>query len=470
MKRREFLKISTITSATIFLGCQANNLNTLNKEIIKGKALPIPALNRGVIKNGVRHYDLTIKSSYTTFFKDIQTKTYGINSNYLGETLLLRDGEDISINFTNKLNETTTMHGHGMHVPAKMDGGPHQKIAPNSTWSATYQVKQKACTNWYHPHLMGETARQVYMGLAGMIIVEDSISDSLDIPKRYGVDDIPLVLQDRFFDNSGEIDYSPSMREIMMGYKGDTYLTNGAVEPYFECEAKENRFRVLNGSNSSVYYLKLSDNRDFYVIATDNSFLEKKVTTNSIRLSPGERLEIVIDFSGDKGKEISIIDSLKNVKFLNIRVTKNASLVTNTPTTLTTLTKDDSTNVHNRSFVLNGQMGKLMINSKQMDINRIDKTIPLNQVEVWEIENSMMMEHNFHIHATHFYILERNGSATNVLDYEKGYKDTVYLSSGDRVKVLVKMTDYSDNNNPYMYHCHFLEHEDNGMMGQFVVS
>jgi FtsP/CotA-like multicopper oxidase with cupredoxin domain len=470
MKKRDFLKLSAVTAGLLLFGCGKTSNTNLSSNMIKNKPLPIPPLNRGVLKNGVRHYDLTIKSATTNFFKDIDTKTYGINSNYLGETLLLREGEDVSINYTNLLNETTTMHGHGMHVPAIMDGGPHQKIAPNSSWSAVYKVNQVACTNWYHPHLKGETARQVYMGLAGIMIIEDSVSDSLDIPKRYGIDDVPLVLQDRFFDSSGEIDYSPSMREIMMGYRGDIYLTNGAIEPYFECEAKENRLRLLNGSNSSVYYLSFSDRRSFYVIAGDNSFLENRVTTKSIRLSPGERVEIVVDLSSDKGRELSLIESSKNAKFLNIKVAKDALKITKTPKSLTKLFKNNVANtVKTRKLELNGRMGRLMINGKQMDINRVDESVSIDQIEIWEVKNSMMMEHNFHIHATHFIVLERNGNSKNILEYEKGYKDTVYLSSGDSVKLLVKMTDYKDSTNPYMFHCHFLEHEDAGMMGQFVV-
>jgi len=470
MKRREFLGLSIIASIGLILGCGGGGRGGSNslKTTIKNNPLPIPKLNRGNIKNGIKHFDLNIQQSTHNFFSGISTKTYGINSSYLGETLLLRDGEEVSINFTNYLTEDTTMHGHGMHVPASMDGGPHQKISPNQTWSARYKVKQKACTNWYHPHLMGQTARQVYMGLAGVMIIEDSESDALDIPKRYGVDDIPLVLQDRFFNGSGQIDYSPSMREVMMGYKGDIYLTNGAIEPYFESENKEVRFRVLNGSNSSVYNLSFSDGRGFFVIAGDNSFLETKESVFSLRLSPGERAEIVVDFSNDLGKTVKFQDTSKDAKFLEIRVSKNKTATTSTPTNLTSLVLP-SPATYTRSFTLNGSMGRLMINGKSMDLNRIDESIPINQVEIWEVKNDMMMAHNFHIHATHFIVLERNGSSQNLFAHEKSYKDTVYLASGDTVKLLVKMTDYTDANNPYMYHCHFLEHEDAGMMGQFVV-
>jgi FtsP/CotA-like multicopper oxidase with cupredoxin domain len=452
------------------------NQNNQNQSTTKVDApaivssLPIPLLLEGRELLGVQHYDLTLQESQHQFFENIQTKTYGINSSYLGPTLLLKNGEDVSINISNNLKETTTIHGHGMHLPAAMDGGPHQLIPVNSTWSAQYRVNQKACTNWYHPHLMGKTAEHVYKGLAGLIIVEDSDSQSLDLPKRYGEDDIPLVLQDRVFDSSGEIDYTPSRQEIMRGYIGDIFLTNGAVAPTISLEAKEIRFRILNGSNASVYTLGFDDNRTFKQIATDNAFLTSPVSLTRLRLSPGERAEIVVDLSADEGESVLFKEFNKNKTFLNINSITAAALQTITPNVLTSLevfNPDSAQNI--RSFVLSGRMGDLNINGVSMDLNVINEQIPIDQVEIWEVTNSMMMSHNFHIHATHFMILERNGSSANVAENEKGYKDTVYIPPNERVKLIVKMVDYKDQNNPYMYHCHFLEHEDAGMMGQFVV-
>ncbi len=472
MKRREFLYLSTAGAVLLFSGCGEALTKSSKPQPLKNNALPIPPLLEGVEKNGVIHYDLTINKAKHSFFNGTLTNTYALNNqSYLGPTLKLEVGKEVSINFTNNLDEATTMHGHGMHVPAIMDGGVHQIIQPKQKWSARYTVKQYASTNWYHPHIMGKTAEHVYMGLAGLIIVEDSNSKSLNIPKDYGVDDIPLVLQDRKFTNA-QLDYSPSRREIMQGYIGDTPLTNGAIEPFVEVENKEIRFRILNGSNASVYNLGFENGKSFKQIATDNAFLESPVTLTNLRLSPGERAEIIVDFSNDFGKSILFKDFNSNKKFLEVKVTKTATNITSTPNQLVTLTHLDPNNAQNtRRFTLDmsGRMGsmRLTINGKSMDKNRIDEHIPLNQVEIWEIENKMMINHNFHIHATHFEIIERNDKAP--APNERGYKDTVFLAGGDKVKLIVKMTDYQDAQNPYMYHCHFLEHEDNGMMGQFVV-
>jgi len=488
MKRREFITYSLIASALLF-GCGGNkgsngnsgsfsNHNNDDKSVPNNpsltsskKELPIPKLLGGELRDGVVHYDISVNQAKHSFFEGVETSTYAFNDNtYLGPTIRLRNGDKVSINFTNKLNEKTTVHSHGMHVPASMDGGVHQIIEPNQTWSAIYTVNQNACTNWYHPHLMGETARQVYMGLAGLIIVEDDVSDSLQLPKTYGVDDIPLILQDRFFDADKELDYSPSMMQVMRGYVGDTNITNGIIEPVVKLPNKEVRFRILNGSNSSVYELVFSDKRAFSQIATDNSFLNSPVTLTSLRLSPAERAEIVVDLSNVLGNTLYLIDQNSGKNFLQIDVSKTSDLTTSLPKRLTTLDILDPNSVQNRrSFRLSGRRGQFTINGVSMDKSLINERVPIDQVEIWEVTNEMMMHHNFHIHASHFYIIERNGSSENVPENEKGFKDTVYIPAGESVKFIVKMIDYTDDKNPYMYHCHFLEHEDAGMMGQFVV-
>jgi len=467
MRRRTFLSLSSITAFTLLTGCEAKETTPISH---KTNRLSIPELLKPTLRDGVHHYDLQVKEAQHTFFEGIKTDTYAINSTYLGSTLLMQNGDDVSINYTNTLREEITMHGHGMHVPPSMDGTAHQPFAPNTTWSAKYTVKQKACTNWYHPHTMDKTAEHVYMGLAGLIIIEDKESKALDLPKRYGVDDIPLVLQDRNFSN-GQIDYSPSMMDIMHGYVGETFIANGAIEPTLDVEAKEIRFRILNGSNSSVYTLAFSDARIFKQIATDNAFLEAPVEMRKLTLSPAERAEIVIDLSEDLDKTFELRELREQKTFLSINVTQKSSTKTVLPAKLTTLTKYHPKDaIRTRKFTLSGMMRNLNINGRSMNMNYINERVPLNQIEIWEVENDMMIDHNFHIHATHFMVFERNGKTSTVPENEKGYKDVVYIPAHQSLKFIVKMVDYTDNTVPYMYHCHYLEHEDAGMMGQFLVT
>ena len=485
MNRRSFFKLSAITATWLLSGCGGGGtrrgmgsnmglsissfdftpyVNTLTP-------LAIPPLLTPTDIGGVKNYDLTIQKATHTFFAGYDTATYAVNGTYLGPTLKLTNGDSVSINFTNNLDEPTTMHGHGMHLPANMDGAAHQPIAVGATWSAQYTVNQRACTNWYHPHYMGKTAEHVYKGLAGLIIIEDNEINRLDLPKTYGVDDIPLVLQDRIFDSNGQLDYSPSTREIMQGYRGDTLIANGVYNAYVDVQAKEIRFRVLNGSNATVYTLQFSDGRTFKQIGTDNSLLETPVSLTSLKLSPAERAEIVVDFTHDLNGSLYLQESTQGKNFLKINVTQVAGAVTTTPNSLTTLTKNRLAEaVRTRTFSLGASgPGKFTINGVSMDINVINERVPVNDVEIWEVTNTMPMNHNFHIHATHFLVAERNGSSANVAANEQGYKDTVLLEPNDSVKLIVKMVDYTSTTDPYMYHCHFLEHEDAGMMGQFTV-
>ena len=474
MHRRDFLNLSVATATLLLVGCSDSNTETNRVETVVAdftSPLAIPTLLEGENINNVLHFDLNLQKGTYSFFEGTTTNTYGINGALLGPTLKIKNGDDVSLNYTNNLDEEITMHGHGLHLPAIMDGAVHQLMKSGESWSSVFTVKQNACTSWYHPHTMGKTAEQVYKGLAGVIIIEDDDSLSLDIPKTYGSDDIPLVLQDKFFDSNQEIDYSPSMMEIMNGYNGDIFLINGIVNPYVDVQAKEIRFRVLNGSNSSVYNLGFDDGRSFKQIATDNSFLESPVSLSRVVLSPGERAEIVVDFSDSLDKEIFLVDFYQNKNFMKVNVIASQTQQTTTPQSLTSLTFPNIEDALNtRTFRLSGMRGEFYINNLSMDKDYINEVVPLNQLEVWEVINEMNMDHNFHMHATHFVIAERNGSSTNVPENEKGYKDTVFIPPNERVKLLVKMTDYADEVNPYMYHCHFLEHDDAGMMGQFSVS
>jgi len=187
-------------------------------------------------------------------------------------------------------------------------------------------------------------------------------------------------------------------------------------------------------------------------------------------LSPGERAEIVVDLSNDTGASFTLHEYRNNKTFMTINVNKSATAITSLPNALTTLDTIDLSQVtRTRPFTLDIVNGVFTINRKAMDMNRIDEVVPLGDTEIWEVTNMMGMDHNFHMHATHFRVIERNGSAANVLENEKGYKDVVYLKGRESVKLLIKMTDYTDETVPYMYHCHFLEHENNAMMGQFTV-
>lgn len=473
MNRRQFLS-SSIAAALGLSACggSSSSSNGGGGNASFKRTFFIPEELTGNLQNGRVQYNLTLQTGLSRFLdNNINTATWGINGKFLGPTLRLKNGDSVDIHYQNTLPEATTIHGHGMHVPANMDGGVHQIIPAGQTWTSSYTVNQHASTNWYHPHLMGKTAEHVMHGLAGLIIIDDSNTETLDLPKQYGVDDIPVIVQDRRFNADGSFDYNPSRREIMHGWKGDTYLVNGVIKPYLELEAKQIRFRILNGSNARIYNFAFASGRSFKQIATDNALLETPVELTQLRLSPAERAEIVVDFSDAKGKNDIFIDSASNAELFKVNIkNQDASNITQLPNSLISLAQlNPADAVNTRSFTLSGRRGQLMINGQAMNKTVINESIPINNIEIWEIINAMGMDHNFHIHATHFQLLERNGSANAVAANERGYKDTVYIPPGESVKIILKMTDYADATIPYMYHCHILEHEDAGMMGQFVV-
>ena len=282
-------KLFIITTVVfIFLSCKTATQQATNK-------LAIPQLIDSRTSN--RDIQLTIQDGQHEFYAGVKSNTKGFNGNYLGPTIRLYKNDSTRIRFTNKIGEATTVHGHGLHVKGKVDGGPQNKILPNQTWDIILPIKQEASTNWYHPHLMGKTAEHVHAGLAGIYIIEDENSMQLPLPKTYGVDDIPLVVQDRGFTNGRMNDYSVSGQDIMEGKREETLVINGTVNPFFNAPKGWLRLRILNGSNARFYEFYLEENLPFYKIATDGGFLEKPVQLTKLKMAPGERNEIMIDMT-----------------------------------------------------------------------------------------------------------------------------------------------------------------------------
>jgi FtsP/CotA-like multicopper oxidase with cupredoxin domain len=401
------------------------------------------------------------------------TQTMGINGNFLAPTLRVVKGDALALNVTNILGQETTLHWHGMRPPSDMDGGPHQKILHGTTWNAAYTVNQRASTNWYHPHPHGSTAPQVYAGLAGMMIVDDAETvgvGSLDLPKTYGTDDFPVIVQDRDMAADGTFAYSATRMETMQGKKGNTMLVNGVIDPALDVPAKEVRFRLLNGSNSRIYTFAFSNGMGFKQIATEQGLLSAPVSLTSITMSPGERAEIVVDFTALQGQGITMQDTRSGISLFQANVVANTIAATATPATLsrTLAPLVRSQAARTRAFILSMGQGNVYINNKQMDIARIDEIMTLNQIEILDIQNTSNMDHNFHIHGASFQLLTRDGAAPKA--FEAGLKDTVYLPANSRVEAIVQFTVPAPATAPYMYHCHILEHEDAGMMGQFTVA
>lgn len=424
----------------------------------------------------IEKYSIKVQSWETEFFNWIKTRTLGYNWSFLGPTIRVKEWQKISFDIKNNLDQPTTVHWHWVHTPSEYDWGVFNPIKPWETFKPNFEIKQVAWTFWYHPHSMWNTATQAYSWLAWLFIIDDDKSEKLEIPKNYWVDDIPLVIQDKNFDNNWQLVYSNNMHSVINWMYGNTIMVNWSLTPYQEVTKWVIRFRLLNWSNARTYNFKLSNNQEFYEIATDWWFVEKPVKLNSIRLSPWERAEILIDFSNYKIGDNVVLQSNfdENLNIIEFRVTKEANKKYIIPKSLVSIDwLDPNSSIKERTFNLQTMERWMMwnlltINWKNMYINRVDEKIKLWSTEIWTIKNIpgfwMNVWHSFHIHDMQFQILSRNWNPPD--DSEKWWKDTVFLNVWDNVKIIIKFTDYTWK---YMYHCHILEHEDNWMMWVFEI-
>ena len=435
-------------------------------------------------------FNLTLSQSRKQFREGEATTTYGYNgAHFWGPTLIMNKGDNVQLNVTNQLSETTTTHWHGFHIPAAMDGGPMQGIAAGTTWSPSFEVKNNAATYWYHPHLHEKTQEQLSYGAGGLIIVRDAQEAALPLPRTYGVDDIPLVLTSRRFLENNQFAVSGDENKY-----GDYQLSNGTLNAAIALPAQFVRLRILNAEVERGYNLGFSDNRNFYVIATDGGLVNAPIQVNRVKLMVGERVEILVDLTADSiGSTLDLKaynsgqtfgfpgaehggpnDSLLNdidFNLLHIRVAKqSANPIITLPTKLADnhyWTEADVTNSRTIQITGGGRGSNFSFDNKSYDMMSMNQTVKLNAVEKWTIVNNQIFGHSFHIHDVQFNIISR--SSGSIETFEQGWKDTVYVPRGETVSFIAKFSDFASASDPYMFHCHFSNHEDGGMMGQFVV-
>ena len=412
-------------------------------------------------------YTVIAQKGQTEIFDGYKTNTYGYNGSLLGPMIRMKKGETIKIKTVNELDEDTTFHWHGLELSGGADGGPHQVLAPGEEKIIEFEVAQEASTLWFHPHPNGKTSEQVYNGLAGLIYIDDENSTNLDLPKDYGVNDIPLIFQDRIFNEDKQLNYQADKNED--GTIGDTLLVNGTLNPRLTVNKEKVRLRLLNGANAREYTLKLNTGDSFVQIATDGGFLNESVTMKEITLAPSERAEIIIDFSKmDNTDDLALINEQGSI-LLPFEISEQAVDIGEVPEHLNDflVTDEEKSLPVSKDIELFGMGEMVTINGKKFDMDRIDFTQEVGVTEVWEIYNKpdMMggMNHPFHIHGTQFKIISVDGKEPS--ENERGWKDSISVKPDERIKIAVKF----DHKGVYMFHCHILEHEDNGMMGQIEV-
>ena len=468
---------------------------------------------------------LALQKSSHRFGLGAPVPSTGISSSYLGPVVRVRSGDTVPFRVENRLDEETTLHWHGLLIPSDVDGGPHNTIKPGGVWTPELKINQPAATHWFHPHPHGNTAKQVYSGLAGMMIVSDGGDRDRGLPDTYGVDDIPLVLQDKRFGRNGAPVYEPTMMDVMHGFHGDTLVVNGAIAPVANVPAGFVRLRILNAANARNFDLRFSDRRPFYVVGSDAGLLPEPVEVRNLVIAPGERYEVLVNFAD--GRTVELVTGPDThlgmgpgmmmrmgrpggtgvtQTFMRFRPDPTSkAAITRLPKGLTKLASPNpKAAVARRTLVLNPMMGMGMgmgrgmgmgmmgmrgqqsdaatpagnaghdhaaaaqmmgINGRPFDMHRIDFTTKLGTLEIWDIR-SAAMAHPFHIHGVSFRILSNNSRPPSPA--QAGWKDVVLVE--DRAEVLIRFDHPAPAKMPFMYHCHILEHEDHGMMGQFAVA
>jgi FtsP/CotA-like multicopper oxidase with cupredoxin domain len=432
---------------------------------------------------------------------------------YLGPIIRVKTEQKLRIRFTNTISEESIIHWHGLYAPESADGHPRLVIPEGHTYVYEFEVKNRAGTYWFHPHPHGRTGPQTYFGMAGLFIVEDDEEHALNLPS--GEYDLPLVIQDRRFNTDGSLQYITSQMDRMQGFLGDVMLVNGQPDATIPVKTGLYRLRLLNGSNSRIYKLYLSDGSDFTVIGTDGGLLRAPVKRPFLVLGPAERVDLLIDFStypmgsmlqlrsmpfeggfagmggmmGGMRRGMSgnmrnsmmaggLVNGGQDLQIAEFRIAGEGQSPVRIPERLSTVNPPDVNEAINagtpRQFVFEMQMMQPVINGRVFEMDGVadDEVVRLNTTEIWEVINRpghMAMPHPVHVHNIQFRILERSGAPQEFQAgyVDEGWKDSVLLMPEESAKLLLRFEHYAGL---YLYHCHNLEHEDLGMMRNYRIA
>ena len=274
------------------------------RELIAGRDLVIPQL----IEAGQSgKAELIAQVSKHEFVEGVGAPCFGYHKGCLGPTLKVQRGTTARINVKNAFYEEVIAHWHGLHIDGAMDGGPHSPIAQGDIFEARLDVDQPASTFWYHSHIEGKTGVQVYGGLAGMLIVDDPVAGPSGLPETYGVDNLPIIIQDKAFSPDGHLTYENQGPFMMMGFRSESIFVNGTHRPTAHVGRGLTRLLLLNASNACIYHLSFSDNRAFHQVGTDGGLLPAPVEIRRLTLGPAERVDILVDFSS--GQTVKLVSA-----------------------------------------------------------------------------------------------------------------------------------------------------------------
>lgn len=473
--RREALKIGALAGGALLLPMalqrRAYSINAGSPQPKPFQVdLPIPPVLKPVRSDAdTDYYEIKMQKSRVGILPGLTTEVWAYQGIVPGPRIIQVQDRKSVVRFVNNINVSTSIHLHGMSSEPQYDGYPEDLIPPGY-YKDYHYPNNRAATLWYHDHAIHTTARNVYMGLAGMYVVQDPAEAALRLPK--GKFDVPIILQDKLFASDGSLVYNDDNHHGLMG---DIILVNGAPFPRMKVSRRKYRFRVLNASTSRSYKLALSNGADLIAIASDCGLLAKPAPTKELRIGMAERYEFVIDFSAYPiGSRIVLQNlSLPNNKdydltgqIMRFDVVSDEADDSTVPSTLRTIQPIEKPSIiASKVWSFDHRSEMWVINGNTWDKNRIDANPGFETTEIWTFANNgREWFHPVHVHLVDFQILNRNGKPP--LPYESGWKDVVYLGENDNIQVIAK---FEPRRGKYVIHCHNTVHEDHDMMTQYQI-
>jgi spore coat protein A len=532
--RRKFLQRSSLLATTLATGksallhAMAHDVATMPPALDVGTlkqfvdSLPVPeiAQRQGYRpsptdpKLSVPFYRIQAQAIASKVHRDLPpTRFWSFGSSAPGPTFENRSGEPLLVEWVNALPHEhflpvdhtihgaeadkpavrTVVHLHGAKTRPESDGYPEDWIVPGKSSLYYYPNQQDAAMLWYHDHALGINRLNVYAGLLGAFFIRDGVEDALNLPM--GKYELPLILYDRLLTRDGQLLYpvspdpeSPWVPEIF----GNAILVNGKLFPYLDVEPRRYRFRVLNGSNARFYNLSFVENGSgnavpFHKIGTDQGLLPAPVSLTNLEIAPGERADLVVDFSQHRGAQLV----LKSDAFVVMQFRVSAQKIAETsslPAALRPVPKiPESQAVQTRLLTLDEYVNKagnpvmLLLNASHWKMRVTEKPV-LGSTEIWTLINPTNDSHPIHLHLVRFQILDRQpyepwlfqtkrelhflGPPEPPDANEAGWKDTVRAHSKMVTRIIVPFEGFIGR---YVWHCHILEHEDNEMMRPYEV-
>ncbi|MET4560017.1 spore coat protein A [Lysinibacillus parviboronicapiens] len=493
--------------------------------------LPKPAIAKPKYCSGQprrEYYELQMMAAEHRFHKRFPLSTiWGYNGLYPGPTIEASKDKTIYVKYKNQLpnkhflpvdvtlhaaNDSqevrTVTHLHGANVDWESDG--HSEAWYTKDFIHTgpkftkeiheYTNHQPGTTMWYHDHAMALTRLNVYAGLAGFYLLRDTLEERSNLP--CGDYEFPLLIQDKTFNQDGSLFYPdaptfpvPVDPSITPGFVGNTIVVNGKVWPYLNVEPRKYRFRLLNGANRRGFVISLSNEQSMIQLGTDGGFLTAPREIQFVELLPAERTDVVIDFTDCAGQEITLLNTdtdfidehTSMIMKFNVNLPLQCEDTSDIPERLAVSMDLHPHHAHiERNLPLSAStddFGRpmLLLNNRMYHDPATEKPAR-DTIEVWNFINTTPFIHPIHIHLIQFKILERRpfdvelyqsegkleftGPPEEPLDYEQGWKDTVKADAGKVTKIIMHWKDHIGH---YMWHCHFLEHEDHDMMRPILV-